>query len=172
MRSQFKNSGFTKRTPVPGRPTANSNLGELDSKDSSSRVQRSNPIRRPQRFMASHDLEVKVSDRYNDKLPDVVSADNNTSEVAGKNEDYRIARRLRNHTRARLRRNLEARQNRVARNLDAQFTNAAEVSFRTHIANLATAAALLSTIQNPEVRYALRLTQRAWLHLDTQNPAT
>lgn len=122
-------------------------------------------------FMASHGPKVEVSDRHNNELPTEVSVDEETAEAGNEEEAQRTARRLRNQKREKHKRNAIERQDWLARNLDAQFAAAEEVGFRTPIANIATAAALLTNHEDPAIRRALRLSQRAWMQLDTQNPA-
>jgi hypothetical protein len=58
------------------------------------------------------------------------------------------------------------------RELDAVFVAVSERGFRTPVANIARVSAILEHSNDPNVRQALRYTQRAWIQLDQQNPAS
>jgi hypothetical protein len=55
------------------------------------------------------------------------------------------------------------------RELDAKFAAVSERGFRTPVANIARVTAILERSNNPNMRQALRYTQRAWIQLDQQN---
>jgi hypothetical protein len=55
------------------------------------------------------------------------------------------------------------------RELDPEFTAVSERGFRTPVANIARVTAILEHSNNPNLRQALRYTQRAWIQLDQQN---
>jgi hypothetical protein len=54
------------------------------------------------------------------------------------------------------------------RELDAEFAAVSERGFRTPMANIARVTAILKRSNDPNVRQALRYTQRAWIQLDQQ----
>jgi uncharacterized protein YecT (DUF1311 family) len=58
------------------------------------------------------------------------------------------------------------------RERDAEFAAISERGFRTSVANIARVTAILERSNDPNVRQALRYTQRAWIQLDQQNPAS
>jgi hypothetical protein len=58
------------------------------------------------------------------------------------------------------------------RELDAEFAAVSERGFRTPVANIARVTAILERSNDQNVRQALRYTQRAWIQLDQQNPAS
>jgi hypothetical protein len=58
------------------------------------------------------------------------------------------------------------------RELDPEFAAVSERGFRTPVANIARVTAILECSNDPNVRQALLYTQRAWIQLDQQNPAS
>jgi hypothetical protein len=56
--------------------------------------------------------------------------------------------------------------------LDPEFAVVRERGFRTPVANIARVTAILERSNDPSVRQALLYTQRAWIQLDQQNPAS
>jgi uncharacterized protein YecT (DUF1311 family) len=56
--------------------------------------------------------------------------------------------------------------------LDAEFTAVSERGFRTPVANIARVTAILERSNDPKLQQALHYTQRAWIQLDQQNPAS
>jgi hypothetical protein len=56
--------------------------------------------------------------------------------------------------------------------LDAKFTAVSERGFRTSVANIARVTAILERSNDPNLCQALRYTQRAWIQLDQQKPAS
>lgn len=107
-----------------------------------------------------------VGSEYNDKLPDQISAAKDTANTGNKDDAQRDAHRLKNQKRATRRRNAAERQRQVHHNLDATFVGPGERGFRTLIANIASAIAILASIQDLATQQALRLAKRAWLQLD------
>lgn len=63
------------------------------------------------------------------------------------------------------------RQDRVQRDLNAEFAAEGERGFTTPIANIASVAALLASSRDPAAQQALRMAQWAWWQLNRQNPA-
>jgi hypothetical protein len=58
------------------------------------------------------------------------------------------------------------------RELDPEFAAVSERGFRTPVANIARVTAILERSNDPNMRQALLYTQRAWIQLDQQNPAS
>jgi hypothetical protein len=58
------------------------------------------------------------------------------------------------------------------RELDAKFAAVSERGFRTPVANITRVTAILERSNDPNLRQALRYTQRAWIQLDQQNPTS
>jgi hypothetical protein len=58
------------------------------------------------------------------------------------------------------------------REVDSEFAAVSERGFRTPVANIAKATAILEHSNDPNLRQALRYAQRAWIQLDQQNPAS
>jgi hypothetical protein len=58
------------------------------------------------------------------------------------------------------------------RELDAESTAVSEWGFRNPVAKITRVTAILKRSNDPNVRQALRYTQRAWIQLDQQNPAS
>jgi hypothetical protein len=56
--------------------------------------------------------------------------------------------------------------------LDAEFAVVSERGFRTPMANITRVTTILECSNDPNVCQALRYTQRAWIQLDRQNPAS
>jgi uncharacterized protein YecT (DUF1311 family) len=56
--------------------------------------------------------------------------------------------------------------------LDTKFAAVSKRGFRTPVANIARVTAILERSENPNLHQALRYTQRAWIQLDQQNPAS
>jgi hypothetical protein len=82
------------------------------------------------------------------------------------------ARRTRNRARAARRRRVNERMRSMHIELDAEFAAVSERGFRTPVANITRVTAILERSNDPNVRQALRYTQRAWIQLDQQNPAS
>jgi hypothetical protein len=103
---------------------------------------------------------------------DGISEDEDTADAVDENDAERNARRARNRARAIRRRRANERLRSAQRELDAEFAAADERGFRTPVANIARATALLERSNDPSVRQALRYAQRAWIQLDQQAPAS
>jgi hypothetical protein len=100
-----------------------------------------------------------------DDLPiidfDVVSKDEATANAGDENDADREARRTRNRARAAHRRRVNERMRSMHRELDAEFAAVSERDFRTPVANITRVTAILERSSDPNVRQALRYTQRA-----------
>jgi hypothetical protein len=103
---------------------------------------------------------------------DGISKDEDTADAVNENDAERDAWRARNRARAVRRRRANERIRSAQRELDAEFAAADERGFRTPVANIAWVTALLERSNDPTVRQALRYTQRAWIQLDQQAPAS
>jgi hypothetical protein len=103
---------------------------------------------------------------------DAISEDEATANVGDENDVDREARRARNRARAARRRRVNERMRSMHRELDAEFAAVSEWGFRTPVANIARVTAILEHSNDPNMREALRYTQRAWIQLDQQNPAS
>jgi hypothetical protein len=103
---------------------------------------------------------------------DAVSEDEATANIGNENDADREARRTRNRARAARRRRVNKRMRSMHRELDAEFTAVTERGFTTLVANIARVSAILERSNDPNVRQAIRYTQRAWIQLDQQNPAS
>jgi hypothetical protein len=103
---------------------------------------------------------------------DVVSEDEATANAGDENDANREAWRTRNRARAAHRRRVNERMRSMHRELDAEFAAVSERGFRTPVANIARVTAILERSNDPNMRQALRYTQRAWIQLDQQNPAS
>jgi hypothetical protein len=95
-----------------------------------------------------------------------------TANTGDENDADREARRTQNRARAARRRRVNERMRSMHRELDAKFAAISERGFRTSVANIARVTAILERSNDPNVRQALRYTQRAWIQLDQQNPAS
>jgi hypothetical protein len=102
---------------------------------------------------------------------DGISEDEDTADAVDENNAERDARRARNRARAVRRRHANERIHSAQRELDTEFTATDERGFRTPVANIARVTALLERSNDPNIRQALRYTQRAWIQLDQQAPA-
>jgi uncharacterized protein YecT (DUF1311 family) len=107
----------------------------------------------------------------NDAL-DMIAEDEATANTSDENNAEREARRARNRAHIVRRRRVNERMRSMHRELDAEFTAVSERSFRTPVANIARVTAILERSNDPNLRQALRYTQRAWIQLDQQNPAS
>jgi hypothetical protein len=58
------------------------------------------------------------------------------------------------------------------RELDVKFATVSERGFRTPVANIARLTAILERSNDPNLHQALCYSQRAWIQLDQQNPAS
>jgi hypothetical protein len=103
---------------------------------------------------------------------DDVSEDEVTANTGVKNDADREARRARNRARTIRRRRVNERRRSMQRELDPEFTTVSERGFRTPVANIARVTAILERSNDPNARQALLYTQRAWIQLDQQNPAS
>jgi hypothetical protein len=103
---------------------------------------------------------------------DAVSEDEVTANTGDENDADREARRARNRARTIRRRRVDERRRSMHRELDPEFTAVSERGFRTPVANIARVTAILERSNDPSVRQALLYAQRAWIHLDQQNPAS
>jgi hypothetical protein len=103
---------------------------------------------------------------------DGISEDEDTANASDKNDTERDVRWAKNRARATRRRRVNEHMRSVQRELDAEFTVVSERGFRTPVANIARVTAILKHSNDPNVRQALRFTQRAWIQLDQQNPAS
>jgi hypothetical protein len=103
---------------------------------------------------------------------DAVSEDEATANTGDKNDTDREARRTRNRAHAACRRRINERMQSMHRELDAEFAAVSERGFRTSVANIARVTAILERSNDPNMRQALRYTQRAWIQLDQQNPVS
>jgi hypothetical protein len=103
---------------------------------------------------------------------DGISKDEDTADAVNENDAERDAWRARNRARAVRRRRANERIRSAQHELDAEFTAADERGFRTPVANIARVIALLERSNDPNVQQALRYTQRAWIQLDQQAPAS
>jgi hypothetical protein len=101
-----------------------------------------------------------------------ISEDEDTADAVVEDDAECNARRARNRARAIRRRRANERMRSAQRELDAEFAAADERGFRTPVANIARATALLERSNDPSVRQALRYAQRAWIQLDQQAPAS
>jgi hypothetical protein len=103
---------------------------------------------------------------------DGISEDEDTADAIDENDAECDTRRARKRARAVRRRRANKRVHSAQRELDAEFTAADERGFRTPVANIARVTALLERSNDPNVQQALRYTQRAWIQLDQQAPAS
>jgi hypothetical protein len=103
---------------------------------------------------------------------DAVSEDEATANAGDENDADREARRARNRARTIRRRRVNERRRSMYRELDPKFAVVSERGFRTPVANIARVTAILERSNDPNVRQALLYTQRAWIQLDQQNPAS
>jgi hypothetical protein len=103
---------------------------------------------------------------------DAISEDEATANVGDENDVDREARRARNRARAARRRRVNERMRSMHRELDAEFAVISERGFRTPVANIARVTAILESSNDPNLCQALRYTQRVWIQLDQQNPAS
>jgi hypothetical protein len=101
-----------------------------------------------------------------------ISEDEATANAGNKNAADREARRARNRARTVRRRRVNERMRSMHHKLDAEFAAISERGFRTSVANIARVTAILERSNNPNLRQALCYTQRAWIQLDQQNPAS
>jgi hypothetical protein len=97
---------------------------------------------------------------------DMISEDEATANTGVENDTEREARRARNRARAVRRRRVNERMRSMHRELDAEFTAMSERGFRTPVANITRVTAILKRSNDPNLRQALRYTQRAWIQLD------
>jgi hypothetical protein len=100
---------------------------------------------------------------------DAVSEDEATANAGDENNADREARRTRNRARAARRRRVNGLMRSMHRELDAEFAAVSEQGFRTSVANIARVTAILERSNDPNMRQALRYTQRVWIQLDQQN---
>jgi uncharacterized protein YecT (DUF1311 family) len=103
---------------------------------------------------------------------DAVSKDEATANTGDENDADREAWRTQNTARAARRRRVNECMQSMHRELDAEFAAVSERGFRTPVANIARVTAILERSNDPNVRQALHYTQRAWIQLDQQNPAS
>jgi hypothetical protein len=103
---------------------------------------------------------------------EAVSEDEATANAGEENDANREVRRARNRARAIRRRRANDRRRSMYRELDPEFVAVRERGFRTPVANIARVMAILERSHDPDVRQALLYAQRAWIHLDQQNPAS
>jgi hypothetical protein len=103
---------------------------------------------------------------------DAISQDEATANAGVENDADREARRTRNRARVARRRRVNERMRSMHCEFDAEFAVVSERGFRTPVANIARVTAILERGNDPNVRQALRYTQRAWIQLHQQNPAS
>jgi hypothetical protein len=103
---------------------------------------------------------------------DMISEDKATANAGDENDTEREPRRARNRARTARRRRVNERIRSMHRELDIEFAVVSERGFRTPMANIARVTAILKCSNDPNLRQALRYTQRAWIHLDRQNPVS
>jgi hypothetical protein len=103
---------------------------------------------------------------------DRISEDEDTANASDENDTDREARQARNRARAVRRRRVNERMRSMQRELDAEFTVVSERGFRPPVANITRVTAILERSNDPNLCQALRYTQRAWIQLDQQNPAS
>jgi hypothetical protein len=103
---------------------------------------------------------------------EVVSEDEATANTGKENDADREARRARNRVRAIRRRRANERRRSMYRELDPEFVVVSKQGFRTPVANIGRVTAILERSHDPDVRQALLYTQRAWIQLDQQSPAS
>jgi hypothetical protein len=103
---------------------------------------------------------------------DAVSKDEATANAGDENDANHEARRTRNRARAARQRRVNERMRSMHRELDAEFAAISERGFRTPVANIARVTAILECSNDPNVCEALRYSQRAWIQLDQENPAS
>jgi hypothetical protein len=94
---------------------------------------------------------------------DEISEDEATANAGDKNDADREARRARNRVRAVWSRRVNEHMRSMHRELDAEFTAVSERGFKTSVANIARVTAILERSNDPNLRQALRYTQRAWI---------
>jgi hypothetical protein len=102
----------------------------------------------------------------------MISEDEATANAGDENDIEREARRARKRARVARRRRVNECMRSMHRELDAEFTIVSEQGFRTPVANIARVTAILERSNDPNLRQALRYTQRAWIQLDRQKPAS
>jgi hypothetical protein len=103
---------------------------------------------------------------------EAVSEDEITANTGDENDANHEARRARNRARTIRRRRANERRRSMHRALDPEFAAISKQGFRTRVANIARVTAILERSHDPDVRQALLYTQRAWIQLDQQNPAS
>jgi hypothetical protein len=103
---------------------------------------------------------------------DALSEDEVTANVGDETDADREARRARNRARTIWRRRVNERRRSMHCELDPEFAAVSERGFRTPVANITRVTAILEHSNDPNVRQALLYTQRAWIQLDQQNPAS
>jgi hypothetical protein len=103
---------------------------------------------------------------------EAVSEDEATANAGDQNDADREAWRTRNRAHAARRRRVNECMRSMHHELDAEFAAVSERGFRTPVANIARVTAILERSNDPNVRQALCYTQRAWIQLDQQNPAS
>jgi hypothetical protein len=103
---------------------------------------------------------------------DAVSKDEATANAGDENDADREARRTQNRARAARRRRVNECMRSMHCKLDVEFVAVSERGFMTPVANIARVTAILKHSNDPNVRQALRYTQRAWIQLDQQNSAS
>jgi hypothetical protein len=97
---------------------------------------------------------------------DMISEDEATANIGDENDTEREARRARNRACAARRRRVNERIRSMHHELDAEFAVVSERGFRIPAANIARVTAILERSNDPNLRQALRYTQRAWIQLD------
>jgi hypothetical protein len=102
----------------------------------------------------------------------MISEDEATANTGDENDADHEARRARNRARIVQRRRVNEHMRSMHHELDAEFAALSERGFRTPVANIARVTAILERSNNPNLHQALRYTQRAWIQLDQQNPAS
>jgi hypothetical protein len=153
--------------PVPfqeGRLLATAAEGSTELVDASSRELTSRQV-----LMAE---EGEVNGGFPIADFEVVSEDEATANASEENDADREVRRARNRARAIRQRRANERRRSMYRELDPEFVAVSEWGFRTPVANIARVMAILKRSHDRDVRQALLYTQRAWIQLDHQNPAS
>jgi hypothetical protein len=103
---------------------------------------------------------------------DMISKDEATANTSEENDTECEARRARNRAGATRRRRVNERIRSMHRELDVEFAVVSERGFGTPVANIARVTIILERSNDPNLCQALRYTQRAWIQLDQQNPAS
>jgi hypothetical protein len=117
--------------------------------------------------LISHQVLMAEEGEDDGNLPivelDEISEDEATANAGDKNDADREARRARNRVRAVWSRRVNEHMRSMHRELDAEFTAVSERGFKTSVANIARVTAILERSNDPNLRQALRYTQRAWI---------